>query len=195
MSEPNLQQRILEVFRKFGDPCTRAEAIEMLAEPDVPRADFGSRLANLVRYGHINATLGKDGITRYQFASAVSRKGRKVKAPEQAAEAKPSKRSRAEPAAEPKAKRKYTRKPRVIGAVVAVTDNSIQVESDQYHAELQTAATTGSATRVDAEAFTTNTLTLTADQARELAVITLSHPRPLSERMRKTVIELVRIAA
>lgn len=46
-----------------------------------------------------------------------------------------------------------------------------------------------------AEAFTTNTLTLSADQARELAVITLSHPRPLSERMRKTVIELVRIAA
>ena len=49
--------------------------------------------------------------------------------------------------------------------------------------------------KVDAEAFTTNTLTLTADQARELAVITLSHPRPLSERMRKTVIDLVRIAA
>lgn len=176
MSEPNLQQRILDVFRKFGDPCTRAEAIEMLAEPDVPRADFGSRLANLVRYGHITATLGKDGITRYQFASAVSRKGRKVKAPEQAAEAKPSKRSRAEPAAEPKAKRKYTRRAKAVTII-------------------EGEATNGSATRVDAEAFTTNTLTLSADQARELAVITLSHPRPLSERMRKTVIELVRIAA
>jgi len=41
----------------------------------------------------------------------------------------------------------------------------------------------------------TTTIKLSADQARELAVVALSHPRPLSDRMRKTVIELVRIAA
>lgn len=181
MNSPNLQQRILDVFRKFGEPCTRAEAIEMLADPDVPRADFGSRLANLVRYGHVDAITGKDGIVRYVFAGDKSRKGRKFKrtAPEEAAP-KPAKAARAEaPAAEQPAKRKYTRKPRVIGTVVAVASDSIQVESDRDHAELQIAAT----------------IKLAAETARELAVITLSHPRPLSERMRKTVIDLVRIAA
>ena len=173
----NLQQRILDVFRKFNEPCTRAEAIEMLAEPDVSRADFGSRLANLVRYGHVAATLGKDGITRYQFASVASRKGRRTKANDDALAAKSSKAARTEPpAAEKPAKRKYTRRAKA----VTVIDGD---------------AANGSATLVDGATFTTNTLTLTSDQARELAVITLSHPRPLSERMRKTVIELVRIAA
>lgn len=178
MNSPNLQQRILEVFRKFGEPCTRAEARDMLGEPDITAAEFGSRLSNLTKYGHVDAITGKDGIVRYVFAGDKSRKGRKFKrtAPEEATP-KPAKAARAEaPAAEQPAKRKYTRKAKALAVVYDTTDS-------------------GSATDVAADSFSTSTLKLTADQARELAVITLSHPRPLSERMRKTVIDLVRIAA
>ena len=177
MNSPNLQQRILEVFRKFGEPCTRAEARDMLGEPDITAAEFGSRLSNLVKYGHVDAITGKDGIVRYVFAGDKSRKGRKFKraAPEEAAP-KPAKAARAEaPAAEKPAKRKYTRRPKDLAVVDAPSSASL--------------------TLVEAESTTTSTLKLTADQARELAVITLSHARPLSERMRKTVIDLVRIAA
>lgn len=181
MTAPNLQQRILEVFRKFGEPCTRAEARAMLEEPDVTGAEFGSRVSNLVRYGHVDAITGKDGIVRYVFAGMASRKGRKVKrADAEEPASKPAKAARAEPAAAEKpAKRKYTRKPREIGTVVAVGADSIQVESDHAHGELQIAAT----------------IKLAADTARELAVIALTHPRPLSDRVRKAVIDLVRIAA
>lgn len=175
MNSPNLQQRILEVFRKFGEPCTRAEARDMLGEPDITAGEFGSRLSNLTKYGHVDAITGKDGIVRYVFAGDKSRNGRKFKRaePEEAAP-KPAKAARAEPpAADKPAKRKYTRRPKDL-AVVEPTQ---------------------SVTLVDTDTATTSTLKLTADQARELAVITLSHPRPLSERMRKTVIDLVRIAA
>lgn len=173
----NLQQRILEVFRKFGEPCTRAEARDMLAEPDITTADFGSRLSNLVKYGHVDAITGKDGITRYVFAGMASRKGRKFKPAEAEEPAlKPTKAARAEPAAAEKpAKRKYTRKAKDLVVVDAPSSASL--------------------TLVEAEASTTSTLKLTADQARELAVITLTHPRPLSDWLRKTVIDLVRIAA
>lgn len=161
MNSPNLQQRILEVFRKFGEPCTRAEARDMLGEPDITAAEFGSRLSNLTKYGHVDAITGKDGIVRYVFAGDKSRKGRKFK------------RAEPEEAAPKPAKRKYTRRPKDLTVVEA----------------------TQAVTLVDTDTTTTSTLKLTADQARELAVITLSHPRPLSERMRKTVIDLVRIAA
>lgn len=175
MNSPNLQQRILEVFRKFAEPCTRAEARDMLGEPDITAAEFGSRLSNLVKYGHVDAVTGKDGIVRYVFAGLASRKGRKVKRAEaEQAAPKPTKAARAEPpAADKPAKRKYTRRPKDLTVVEA----------------------TQSVTLVETDTTTTSTLKLTADQARELAVITLSHPRPLSDRMRKTVIELVRIAA
>lgn len=177
MNSPNLQQRILEVFRKFAEPCTRAEARDMLGEPDITGAEFGSRLTNLVKYGHVDAITGKDGIVRYVFAGLASRKGRKVKrADAEEPATKPAKAARAEPpAADKPAKRKYTRKAKDLAVVDAPSSASL--------------------TLVEAESTTTSTLKLTADQARELAVITLSHPRPLSERMRKTVIDLVRIAA
>lgn len=173
----NLQQRILEVFRKFGEPCTRAEARAMLEEPDVTGAEFGSRVSNLVRYGHVDAITGKDGIVRYVFAGMASRKGRKVKAAaaEESAPT-PAKAARAEPAAAEKpAKRKYTRKAKDLAVVDAPSSASL--------------------TLVEAESTTTSTLKLSADRARELAVITLTHPRPLSDWMRKAVIDLVRIAA
>lgn len=177
MNSPNLQQRILEVFRKFGEPCTRAEARDMLGEPDITGAEFGSRLTNLVKYGHVDAVTGKDGIVRYVFAGLASRKGRKVKrADADEPASKPGKAARAEPAAvEKPAKRKYTRKAKALAVVDAPSSASV--------------------TLVEAESTTTSTLKLTADQARELAVITLSHPRPLSDWMRRTVIDLVRIAA
>lgn len=171
----NLQQRILEVFRKFGEPATRAEARQMLEDPAVTPTDFGSRVSNLLKHGHIEAITSKDGITRYQFAGDASRKGRKSKAPEPAAAAPAEKPKRGRPPGNKRSKR----------------------VAERANAEL---VTTGD--RIEADAFNLYTsklprtaINLDANTARELAVVALSHPRPLSDNVRAAVIELVRIAA
>lgn len=138
-------QVILDTFKRLGEPATRGELFDMLADPDIDRKVLNGRIANLERDGKIERVDGGDGPIRYQLANAEPAKGRKVKpAPPEEAAPKPA---------------------------------------------------SATVTLVEADSTTTSTLKLTADQARELAVITLSHPRPLSERMRKTVIDLVRIAA